>query len=133
MRLHLALFLEDGTEVLSSFGGEPLALRIGDGTLAPGLEDLLLGLAAGAEERMLADGASVYGRPDPALVHSVPRSDLPADFEAVPGQVVNFAAPNGEETPATVLDEEADGVRIDFNHPLARRGLRIEVRILAVG
>ena len=31
--LHLAVYLEDGSEVLSSFGDEPMRFRIGDGTL----------------------------------------------------------------------------------------------------
>ena len=48
VELHLALTLGDGTEALSTFDEAPLRLRIGDGTLDPGLEEPLLGLGAGS-------------------------------------------------------------------------------------
>lgn len=130
--LHLALTLEDGTEVLSTFDGEPLAFRIGDGTLAPGLEALLLDLGAGTDTVLLAEGAAVYGQPDPTLVHGLPRADLPADFDPQPGQIIAFDTPGGQETPGTVLEVTGDEVRVDFNHPLSRRGLKVRVHVLTV-
>jgi len=130
--LHLAIWLDDGTEVLSSFDDAPLRLRIGDGTLAPGLEELLLGLAAGTDELLLADGAALYGGPDPGMVRIIDRSDLPEGFECVPGRVMLFDTPGGQQTPGTLCRETDEGVEIDFNHPLSRRGLRIRVQILDV-
>jgi FKBP-type peptidyl-prolyl cis-trans isomerase SlpA len=131
-RLHLAIWLDDGTEVLSSFDDEPLDFCIGDGTLAPGLESMLLGLEVGADEQLLADGAAVYGASDPALVQVIDREDLPPDFELVPGRVMLFAAPGGQETAGTLIGETDRGVEVDFNHPLSRRGLRIRVQVLDV-
>jgi len=133
VRLHLAITLEDGTEVLSSFDGEPLELRIGDGTLAPGIEEILLGLSPGPEQQILADGAALFGPPDPDNVHLIPTDDLPDNFQAEPGQVIAFAAPGGQETPGTVVAVESTGLRVDFNHPLSRRGLRLRVRVLDIG
>lgn len=130
--LHLAIYLDDGTEALSSFGDEPMCFRIGDGTLAPGLESLLLGLEAGADEQMLAEGAALFGAYDAGLVHRVPRSDLPEGFTPEIGDVIPFQAPGGQETPGTVLGADENAIEIDFNHPLARRGLRIHVRVLQI-
>jgi FKBP-type peptidyl-prolyl cis-trans isomerase SlpA len=130
--LHLSLTLEDGTEVLSTFDDEPLSFTMGDGTLAPGLEEMLLDLPPGADTRLLAKGAAVFGAPDPDLVHELPVSDLPANFAAEPGQVIAFAAPGGQETPGTVLAVTDEHVRVDFNHPLARRGLHARVQVLTV-
>jgi FKBP-type peptidyl-prolyl cis-trans isomerase SlpA len=132
VRLHLALYLEDGTEVLGTFDDAPLAFRMGDGTLAPGLESMLLDLPVGAEVTLLAEGAAIYGPVDPELVHDMPRSDLSADTEYRPGQVIAFATPGGQETSGTVIAVAEQHVRVDFNHPLARRGLRIQVQVLAV-
>jgi FKBP-type peptidyl-prolyl cis-trans isomerase SlpA len=132
VRLHLSITLEDGTEVLSSFDGEPLALRIGDGTLAPGIEETLLGLGPGPEQQILADGSAVFGAPDPDNVHLIPCDDLPAGFAPEPGQVIAFAAPGGQEIPGTVVEVEPAGVRVDFNHPLSHRGLRLRVQVLDV-
>lgn len=130
--LHLSITLDDGTEVLSSFDAEPLTFAMGDGTLAPGLESLLLDLTPGTDTRLLAEGAAVYGPLDPALVHALPRADLPADFAPEPGQVIAFDTPGGQETPGTILAVDAEHVRVDFNHPLARRGLHLRVQVLAV-
>jgi FKBP-type peptidyl-prolyl cis-trans isomerase 2 len=130
--LHLTLALEDGTEVLSTREGEPLECRIGDGTLAPGLEMLLLDLAPGTDTVLLAEGAAVYGQPDPSLVHDLPRADLPPDFDPQPGQIIAFDTPGGQETPGTVLGVTRDAVRVDFNHPLSRRGLQVHVQVLTV-
>ncbi len=130
--LHLSLTLEDGTEVLSTLDDEPLSFTMGDGTLAPGLEEMLLDLPAGADTRLLAEGAAVFGAPDPDLVHDLPVADLPPDFAAEPGQVIAFATPGGQETPGTVLAVTDDHVRVDFNHPLARRGLHARVQVLTV-
>jgi FKBP-type peptidyl-prolyl cis-trans isomerase SlpA len=132
VRLHLSIHLADGTEVLSSFGGEPLDCRIGDGTLAAGLEDLLLDLPAGSDTQFIADGAAVYGPHDPALIHVLARDDLPPDFTPDPGQVISFQTPGGQETAGTILGEDETGVRVDFNHPLSSRGLRLRALVLSV-
>ncbi|WP_201222771.1 FKBP-type peptidyl-prolyl cis-trans isomerase [Halochromatium roseum] len=130
--LHLAVYLEDGTEVLSSFGDEPMRFRIGDGTLAPGLESLLIDLRPGADEQILADGSALFGAHDAGLVHRVPLSDLPEGFAPEPGEVIQFQAPGGQETPGTILSVDKTEAEIDFNHPLARRGLRIHVHLIEV-
>lgn len=130
--LHLAVYLEDGTEVLSSFGDEPMRFRIGDGTLAPGFESLLIDLEPGADEQMLADGSALFGAHDAGLVHRVPLSDLPEGYAPEPGQVIQFRTPGGQETAGTVLSADLTEVEIDFNHPLAHRGLRIRAQVLDV-
>lgn len=132
MRLHLAIHIDDGSEALSTFGDAPFDLRIGDGTLAPGLEALLIGLPAGADERVLADGSAVFGAPDPALIQTIEQADLPAGFSAEPGQIIAFTTPAGHETAGTVLAVGDGGVEVDFNPPLARRGLSIRIQVLAV-
>ena len=60
VELHLALTLGDGTEALSTFGEAPLRLRIGDGTLDPGLEKPLLGLGAGSGFDILLPAGQAY-------------------------------------------------------------------------
>jgi len=132
VELHLSIHLEDGTEVLSSFDDQPLAFVVGDGTLGPELESTLLNLPVGTDTQTLADGATIYGEPDPALLQTLERGDLPADFAPEPGQVVCFTTPGGQETAGTVVSSGADGVCMDFNHPLSRRGLRLRIKVLSV-
>lgn len=130
--LHLEIMLADGTLVLSSFDGDPLDLTLGDGTLAPGFEDLLIGLKPGTDERFLADGSELYGSRDEANIHWLPRSDFPADLRLEPGQVISFETPGGQEIAGILLEANAGRVRLDFNHPLSGRSLQIRARVLSV-
>ena len=132
VRLHLAICLQDGTEALSTFAEEPLALTVGDGTLAPGLESLLKGTAAGEERHLVADGRTLFGERVEDKIHWLPRGDFPADMAPEPGQVVAFETHGGGEVAGLVLAVEGDRVRVDFNHPLAERLLQIEVQVLEV-
>lgn len=133
VRLHLGIWLADGTEVLSSFEEAPLDLRIGDGTMTPGLEALLAELAVGEDRQWLIDGDLIFGPRDGGAIRVIDRNDLPAGFSAEPGQVLAFTTPGGQETTGTVLGWEADGLGVDFNHPLSAAMLRIRARLLAVG
>jgi FKBP-type peptidyl-prolyl cis-trans isomerase SlpA len=130
--LHLEIRLPDGTLALSTRDGEPLELTLGDGTLTPGLEDLLLGLAAGQRTRFIAQGDDLYGPRDPSAVHWLPLADFPQDQGTAPGQVVAFETPGGQELAGLVLAVEGNLVQVDLNHPLSGRSLNIEVEILAV-
>ena len=132
VRLHLEILLADGTPALSSLGEEPMELTLGDGTLAPGLEDLLMGLDAGADERILADGSELYGPRDETKTHWLPRSDFPPRLALNRGHVIAFDAPGGQEVAGILVETEPDRVRVDFNHPLAGRSLQIRAQILSV-
>jgi len=132
LRLHLEIRLPDGTIALSTFGAEPLELRLGDSTLVPGLEQLLTGLAVGSQTYLLADGSDLYGPRDEAKIHWMERRDFPADIALTAGQVIAFDTPGGQETAGTLLAVEDERVQVDFNHPLSGRPLQIRVEVLAV-
>ena len=129
--LHYSLHLDDGTEVASSRDDEPLRLTVGDGTLIEGLERLLHGLAPGDRRTFQVAPEDAYGRPDPANVQVLPLEQF-AGMELEPGLIIGFDTPSGEELPGTVLEVSDDGVKVDFNHPLAGRDLTFEVEVVAV-
>lgn len=132
VRLHLAIHLENGEEVLSSFDGEPLCFRLGDGTLSSGLEDLIQDLSPGTEACWQVPGDQVFGPPDPDCRQWLAPEDLPADFAErfLPGQVYEFTTPGGEMTAGTVVEAADSGLLVDFNPPLASRQLAIRIRML---
>jgi len=130
--LHLQIHLADGTEVLSSFSEDAIELTLGDGTLVPGLDELLIGLHAGADARFLADGSKLYGPRDELNIHWLPRSDFPPDMDLARGQIVAFQSPGGQEIAGLLLDMDGEQVQVDFNHPLAGRSLQIRARIISV-
>jgi FKBP-type peptidyl-prolyl cis-trans isomerase SlpA len=132
VRMHLEIKLGDGICALSTFGEEPLEITLGDGTLADGLERLLLGLGPDASERFLVDGAELYGKRANEKIQWMERTAFPAGLEPSPGQVVAFDTPGGQEIAGIVLSANPDLVQVDFNHPLSGRSLQIRVKILSV-
>ncbi len=132
VRLHLALSLADGTVVEDTFGAEPLELTIGEGSLDPGLEMALLGLAPGRRQRLeIAPGVAFGGVSEEAR-QWLPRGDFPPGMEPEPGLIIAFSTPTGDEVPGAVLEVEDERVLVDFNHPLAGRDLVLDVEVLEV-
>jgi FKBP-type peptidyl-prolyl cis-trans isomerase SlpA len=133
VRLHYALSHADGTGIDASLGDAPLDFVVGDGTFAPGLEQVLMGMPAGRCERILLGPGEAFGPRDENNVHAMPRSDF-GDLELSEGSLVSFALPNGDEIAGEVkcVDADADAVEVDFNHPLAGLPLQFYVEILEV-
>jgi len=132
VRLHLAIYLEDGTEALSTFGEDPMMITLGDGTLTSGTEALLIGLSPGKEEQIIADGSDLFGGWNETNLHWLPRSDFPDGKVPEPGSLVAFDTPGGTEAAGVIKEIDDQRVRVDFNHPLSGRALRIQIQVLDV-
>jgi len=130
--LHLALTLEDGTVAESTFGDEPLTFTMGDGTLVHGLELALYGLRPGDTQRLALYPEQAFGRHDPERLHRLPRTGMPADLELIPGNLIVFDTPEGEEIAGTLLSLDEDTLEVDLNHPLAGCRLVFDVEIIDV-
>ena len=125
-----------GQEIVNTFGEGPETFTLGVGELEARLETLLLGLSVGDHVTYELGPGEAFGPHDPALIHTLPRSDFVANLAA--GQElavdggVEFTLPNGQTLTGSVLEIGADSVRIDFNHPLAGLPVVFEVKILAI-
>ncbi|MES9992261.1 MAG: FKBP-type peptidyl-prolyl cis-trans isomerase [Candidatus Thiodiazotropha sp.] len=132
VRMHFSLTLPDTTEVLSTYGGEPLEFTLGDNTMEQMLEFALLGLRGGDEQELLVSGDDVYGARDENQIHWLERNSFPADQALNPGEIMLFSAAEGDELAGVVLAVEEDLVQIDFNHPLSGKHFHYKVTILDV-
>jgi len=132
VRLHLEILLADGTQALTSFEGDAVDFTLGDGTLAPGLENLLTGLQAGDDERIIADGSQLFGPREEASIHWLPRSSFSANRDLAEGQLIAFETPGGQEIAGVLLEADSQRVRVDFNHPLSGRSLHIRAQVISV-
>jgi len=125
-----------GQEVVNTFDEGPETFTLGVGELEARLEALLLGLNVGDHLTFELGPGEAFGPRDPALIHTLPRGDfvanLAADMELVVNGGVDFTLPNGQTLTGTVLEIDADNVRVDFNHPLAGLPVFFEVKILAI-
>jgi FKBP-type peptidyl-prolyl cis-trans isomerase SlpA len=132
VKMHFSLTLPGETEIISTYGEEPLDFRLGDNTMEQMLEFALLGLRAGDEQELLVSGDDVYGPRDNNLIHWLDRQAFPADQPLKPGEIIAFTTPEGEELAGTVLQVDNERVQVDFNHPLSGRQFRYKVTILEV-
>ena len=133
LELRYALRPRGGDDVVSNFDdAEPDTVTLGDGTLAPALEQWLVGLVAGERHIFLLDPWQAFGESQPDLVQTLPKADLPDDVELAVDQLVEFAMPNGETVAGHVLEIGDDAVKVDFNHPLADLAIEFEVEIVRI-
>ncbi len=122
----------DGQVVDSSEGKQPIEYVQGDGKIIPGLSKQLEGLKAGDEKTITVPAAEGYGDVDKGAVKEVPRSMLPKDTELAVGQVFEFQSEDGVRLPGIIKEIKDQMVLLDFNHPLAGKELKFEIKIVSV-
>lgn len=127
--LNFSVSLEDGSEVDSNFGGEPVVFEVGDGSLLPGFERLLFGMSAGQRQMFHVSPEDGFGQPNDNNVQFIPRSQFQEGGELEVGLVYSFADAGGGELPGLVVAFDDDEVTIDFNHPLAGRSILFDVLV----
>lgn len=130
--LHYTLTTSDGLLADTTKGEDPETVEMGQGDMVDGLEKRLIGLKVGDKQRFEVPCMETFGPIDEDMVHDIARSEFPEDLGLELGLVVNFAAPNGEETPGIVAEIGDDMVKVDFNHPLAGYDLIFDVEIIAI-
>jgi FKBP-type peptidyl-prolyl cis-trans isomerase SlpA len=130
LQLRYALRPRGGVDLISNFDDpEPETVTLGDGTLAPTLEQWLIDLVPGERHVFLLDPAQAFGESQPQLVQTLPRADLPPDMEFAVDELVEFAMPNGETVAGRLLEIADEAVKVDFNHPLADLSIEFEVEV----
>ena len=137
LTLHYRLAAADGAALVDTFADKPATLSLGSGQLAPAIEERLIGLAEGAEASFELPPGAAFGERNPDLLQRVSRSLLAElgepDATYAVGDVVQFPTPDGQASYAGTVRECADDwLLFDFNHPLAGRGVRFQVKLLGV-
>jgi FKBP-type peptidyl-prolyl cis-trans isomerase SlpA len=136
LTLHYRLATADGTDLITTFAGNPATLMMGQGQLAPFLEACLLGLPEGAHQTFELAPAQAFGERSAELVRDVTRATL--DENSVPGtdykvgDLVDFAAPGGGRFAGVLRELRDDAATFDFNHPLAGQPVQFEVKLISV-
>ena len=136
LTLHYRLATPDGVDIITTFGGNPATLMLGQGQLAPVLEELLIGMPEGTQRTFDLAAGQGFGERNPDMVRHVTRATLDenstpdADYKI--GDLVDFAAPGGGRFAGVLLELGEENVLFDFNHPLAGKALRFEVNLISV-
>lgn len=127
--LNFSVSLEDGSEVDSNFGGDPVDFVIGDGSLLPGFERLLFGMEGGERQMFTVLPENAFGQPNDNNLQFLPRDQFDEDVELEIGLVFSFADAGGGELPGMIIEFDESEVTVDFNHPLAGRTIFFDVLV----
>jgi FKBP-type peptidyl-prolyl cis-trans isomerase SlpA len=127
--LNFSISLEDGSEVDSNFGSEPVDFVIGDGSLLAGFERALFGMSAGQRQLFTVEPENAFGQPNDNNVQMLDRDQFDDDIDLEIGLVFSFADASGGELPGMVISFDEEEVTVDFNHPLSGRTIMFDVLI----
>lgn len=127
--LNFSISLEDGSEVDSNFGGEPVDFVVGDGSLLPGFERAIFGMSGGDRQLFTVEPENAFGQPNDNNVQLLARDQFDEDIDLEIGLVFSFADASGGELPGMVISFDEEEVTVDFNHPLSGRTILFDVLI----
>lgn len=129
--IHYTLTDDGGVILDASQPDQPLVYLQGAGNIIPGLEEQLLGRAAGEQFTAVIPAVAAYGERDADMVQRVPRDMFREDQEIEIGMRFSGNTPQGQIT-VVVTEIEGDTVTLDGNHPLAGMTLHFNVTVDSV-
>ena len=83
LTLHYRLAVAGGADIVTTFNGTPATLMLGQGQLAPFLEQRLLGLPEGTHQTFELSALEAFGDRNPELIQAVSKTTL--EQNSVPG------------------------------------------------
>lgn len=129
--MHYTLTDEQGQELDSSVGQDPLVFLSGAQNIIDGLDKALQGKAAGEKLAVSVAPEEGYGAVHQELIQKVPAENFQGVDDIQVGMQFMAQTPGGEQ-PVTVIGVEEDGIMLDGNHPLAGKTLNFDVEIVDV-
>ena len=133
MKVQFDYTLTVGTEqVETTKGKQPLEYVHGTNMLIPGLEKELLGMKAGDTKVVTVKSEDAYGPVRPEALREIEKTKLPKDITPQVGMVLEMQDPDGNAYPAVVKEVKDTTFILDFNHPLAGKELKFDVKIVSV-
>ena len=116
----------------SKVRGSAIEVTMGTGRVIPGFESALIGMTEGQEKTVTIAAQDAYGVTNPEAFQTVPRNAFPNDFTATPGETVQGTNAMGQPLMARVVSGDAEGITLDFNHPLAGEDLTFDLEVLGI-
>lgn len=129
--LEYTVYLEDGMQIDSNVGENPLVFVVGKNQLFPKLEQEIVSLQAGEEKEINLKADEAYGPVLAEAFKEVELNAIPSQFRYV-GAILGVQDPAGGVYPVRVHEMNDSKAILDFNHPLAGKNLRFSVRVIEI-
>ena len=129
--VHYVGTLDDGTEFDNSrTRGEPLKFELGAATIMPAFQDAILEMNVGETKKFKIESERAYGPVNPDGFRVVPLDRFNSPEDLVIGAIVQGQTEEGQRFAAKIEEIEDDGVRLNFNHPMAGKDLNFEIELI---
>lgn len=134
VKVHYVGTLTDGTEFDSSHArGETLAVEVGAPGLIAGFTNALVGMTEGETKTVTLAPEDAYGERIEDAIQPVPMAAFGPDFEFILGGTIQGNGPQGPFLAKIhALEEEAQRVLLDMNHPLAGEQLTFNIEMVEI-
>jgi peptidylprolyl isomerase len=133
VKVHYTGKLEDGSVFDSSTGREPLEFTLGTGSVIPGFDQGIVGMAIGETKTITITPDDAYGPLRKDLVIEVKKSDIPGEIDTSVGQRLQIPQPEGQPIPVVITEVTDETITLDANHPLAGKTLIFDVELVEIG
>ena len=131
VRFHYTLRGDDGAEIESSHGQQPMTVLVGHGGIIPGLEQSLIGRAVGDAFEVTVAPEQGYGLRHDNMVQRVPKKYFRDGARLRAGDTAVVSTKNGPRM-VTVLKVGMSVVDVDLNHPMAGKTLAFAIEVVDV-
>jgi peptidylprolyl isomerase len=131
VRVHYTGTLDNGDQFDSSRGGDPLTFTLGEGSVIPGFDRAVTGMAVGDERSVTIPAEDAYGPHRDELTLRVPRAELPSHLDLHEGAQLRME--QGDQVMVvTVRALDDESVTLDGNHPLAGEALTFALQLVEI-
>ncbi len=121
---------------MNTFEDKPATLMMGTGQFSPTLEQALVGMLLNERKTFTMAPEAAFGEKNPDLIRTISlatlRENSSPEEEYLPGDMIEFNAPNGATYSGTLLAIDGDSATFDFNHPLSGKTILFEAEIIAI-
>ncbi|MCL1799234.1 MAG: FKBP-type peptidyl-prolyl cis-trans isomerase [Eggerthellaceae bacterium] len=120
---------DDGEELESSYGKkQPFRFTVDSNRVIAAMNSAVKTLEKGEKATVKVPPEEAHGNYDTIKRRRVRKTTFYNGIEV--GQTITFQGDLGEPVPAKVISEEEDFYILDMNHPLAGKGLVVDVELV---
>jgi FKBP-type peptidyl-prolyl cis-trans isomerase SlyD len=130
--MNFTLTDDTGNVLDSTDAGGPFSYISGTGTVLPKLEEAVSIMMIGTKKQLKLEAKDGYGEYNEDAVQAVGKENFPEDFILEAGMEYMASNPDGVQMPFVITNVEDETVTVDFNHPLAGKGLNFDIELLDV-
>tara|TARA_B100001564_G_C20455533_1_gene585485 strand:+ start:46 stop:483 length:438 start_codon:yes stop_codon:yes gene_type:complete len=136
VKLHYSISSIDDIVFESTFGKEPVNIKIGSGIIPQKLEMTLYGLSNNSEQTITLKPSDAFGERYDNKIKRLSKSSFPNKEMVKKGNVIeiDIKENDGKEATTFAMIKEIyeDDVLLDLNHPLAGIEIKFKVKIIKV-